>query len=383
MNVITRILVVCSMVLSVAVQSSAEEVLSPLAEIRFPRNKDFILLPVEINGHVYEFILDTGATRHLFDSSLRRFLGEQIGSTQSTLEGHRTHCTIHPPAELTTGAISLQSTKFVGCLDLQVFRRNMGEQIYGVIGRDFFRERIVQIDCDNGRVRIFRRGERDPSWGQPLALQNLATEDSTPIMECDYVGRQQHVLFRVGTAQQNGISLNTFLFRKLAVDGDVTSVHTTQYVDLDGIKSRNSGRLASLSVGQVTHQNLLVASANDNQLGIGYFSRFLTTFDLSGRIIYLSPGASFDKREYIDRTGLHLVQQESMVSVDTVDHDSAAALAGIEKDDVLLGVNEKAIGDLFLCEIRRLLRDTSASEMRLKLRRDQQDWTAVLRLPPE
>ena len=61
----------------------------PLAEFPIARFGDPLLLPVTLGEECCLFVLDSGATIHVFDSSLRHYLGRPVGITpaQSPVQG--------------------------------------------------------------------------------------------------------------------------------------------------------------------------------------------------------------------------------------------------------------------------------------------------------
>ena len=108
-------------------------------------NGDNLLLPVTIGGHVYQFLLDTGCSRTVFDTSLKNELiptgnfGHRKGAVVQRLE-------LFECRGATVGKTKLPLAERAVCLDLSEIKRFTRDDVRGVLGMDFLRTYIVQID---------------------------------------------------------------------------------------------------------------------------------------------------------------------------------------------------------------------------------------------
>lgn len=59
------------------------------------------------------------------------------------------------------------------CMDFATFRANAGVDCYGLIGMDFMRHRIVQIDFDRGEVQFMNRVPQDVGTAVPIDLPTV------------------------------------------------------------------------------------------------------------------------------------------------------------------------------------------------------------------
>ena len=135
-----------------------------------------LTVPVRIKGKNYAFIVDTGSSITVYDSSMRRLLGEPIDvQTAHTGAGTTQFETFHAP-EAFLGAIGLPTDGPVGCSDLasvrQAVKTSTGEDIYGLLGMDVLRKLVVQLDFDAGNLAILEPGKsQSKEWGEALPLQ--------------------------------------------------------------------------------------------------------------------------------------------------------------------------------------------------------------------
>lgn len=121
-------------------------------EFEFVRNK--IIIPVEVQAREYRFILDTGAT-NLFSTDLAKEIEYSILSNQDvsdannvtyplsliSLEGMR--ISDYSPGTQKGFIVDFLTNKALSCF-----------RIDGIVGSDFFRNRILQIDFQSKMIRV-------------------------------------------------------------------------------------------------------------------------------------------------------------------------------------------------------------------------------------
>jgi Aspartyl protease len=144
-------------------------------EIRFRYLDGLIWLKVEVSGknESLNFLLDSGAGVTVLDLSRARVLGITIGNSES-VQG------VNGPAigyrvddfHAVCGSIALP--KSVLAINLQTISNCCHQHVDGILGIDFFRGRIVQIDFAARRVRML----------QPHSL-GLANCEILPIKMCN------------------------------------------------------------------------------------------------------------------------------------------------------------------------------------------------------
>ena len=138
------------------VSNAALERDTELAAVEFRTGKDGrpLLVSVVWNGEPLAFLLDTGATRTGFDSSLKSRLGEPVGRTTLQTSAGLVETEEFACPDVTVGGLPLDGIETVFCTDLQRLRYASGEDIRGVLGVDFLRRFTVTIDFDQGLVQL-------------------------------------------------------------------------------------------------------------------------------------------------------------------------------------------------------------------------------------
>jgi len=351
------------MLFRVATVCTAQDV-TPVATFPIIVHDEFIGARVEHEGKGFLFGLHTGLNHHICDLSLEKYFGRPVGvawlKARVPVELRR-----YRAAGLRVGGtLELEATT-VGCADLAHLRRHLGENVRGVLGIGFFRDRVVQIAFDERELRLFRTGTSSDNWGERVEL----IEDTGHIYCQAAVGESNSDWFMVNTAAM-AVQLEERAFRRASTDGDLQVLGQSQWWDWFTAASIPYGRASRFRVGSFSHRDKIqVQERNANCLGLAYLSRYLVTFDVSAGAMYLRPGARFDAPDVTNATGLHLWQPDAEIVVWSVDEQSPAARAGVQKDDVLVRVDRRAASDLRLSGVRRALRDIGVSTLTLELRR--------------
>jgi len=118
---------------------------------------------------------------------------------------------------LRVGVIEVPPTRPVGCMDLKLLREAIGEDVRGILGIDFFRPHLIEINFDAGTLRILPRDEPMAAWGERIAL-----DESPRGISCTAVmGNHGEVSLLIDTGTDSSITLAGYLFRRLVDLGDV------------------------------------------------------------------------------------------------------------------------------------------------------------------
>lgn len=102
------------------------------------------------------FILDSGAASSVLDLGTARRLNLKLGG-RVPVQGVHSRTTARRIGRFNAQVGSIALPKSLLALDLTMVSRTCDRPIDGLLGADFFRERIVQIDFAAGRLRILDR----------------------------------------------------------------------------------------------------------------------------------------------------------------------------------------------------------------------------------
>ena len=146
-----------------------------LGEMHSQYRDGLIWLKVDVTGksEPLNFLLDSGAGISAIDLRTARGLGVHLGNRQMVqgVNGQSFAFRVND-LQAVCGGIALP--KSVLAVDLRALSDCCGQPVDGILGVDFFRSRIVQIDFSEGRVRILAK-----------CNPNLANCEILPIRMCN------------------------------------------------------------------------------------------------------------------------------------------------------------------------------------------------------
>jgi hypothetical protein len=351
-----------------AARSYGREPVKVLADINVNPRGDLLVVPVTIDGRDYPFALDTGAAGSLFDSALRRFLGAPVQTVlvQGLFDEKRAVRYAMPSVRV--ARIPFASRAGAVCTDLRDEARSHGQDIYGIIGTDFLRDKIFRVDFDHGKLQFLDRA--DEGAGERFALE---WQNGTPHLLLDVLPGSPKEPFTIDTGHCGFDSgcLRLRLFLELwaaqrlkpidgADDGDDDSPFLNRYV----------GTFADFSVGEFTHHGLVFTEATDSVLGLAYLSRYVVTFDLAHSALYVKPGREYAKRDRFRFAGLSIMRADGKTVVHDVKPDKPAAKLGLEGGDAILEVDGILAAKTSVFELARLFATPGKHSVRFTRKRD-------------
>jgi hypothetical protein len=348
-----------------------EEVLA-----RFQVDEGLLLLPVEVKGKRLQFLLDTGATHSVYDSSLTDLLGEPLGSEQaSTALGPLTVRKFKAP-DARAGALSLRTDSPVVAVDLQRVRDVTGEEIYGFVGMDVLHQQVFRFDPDRGEVVFLR------SAGPGAGIQvPLVVADGFPCVEVLVwgLGAAERFVVDTGYAGPDSGSLRADSYGALLRQGRLRPIGEGNFTTLGPTKSLRFGRVQEFSLAGARHQDLIFSESADNLLGMTFWSRYVVTFDFPHLALFLTEGKGFNQPDVSDMSGLSLIRSRGKTVVHSVSKGSPAEAATIRPQDRLVRVDGQAADGIRLMALRKRFR-SEGKTVRLVVSQDAKEREVELAL---
>jgi hypothetical protein len=146
---------------------------SPVNAIPFEYNEGLLWVQVQVpqSARPLNFILDTGADVSVINAGPAKALGLKTGN-RINVQGVHTAMTGHWPARLTakSGSVVLPSEYLA--LDLSKLAHSCGRPLDGLLGADFIRGRVVQIDFASHQIRF--PGEVSPTASDTVVPLELS-----------------------------------------------------------------------------------------------------------------------------------------------------------------------------------------------------------------
>ena len=288
------------------VRSDFEAPISPknlLAEFDLAKTRgNVVILPVTIGAQTFNFCLDTGCTKTVFDRSLRPLLGAQLGSVTAGAQRGAIRVRLYAPPKLSLGQLAVELTSPVICTDLAVFRSVFGEPCDGILGLDVLSQFVLRLDV-SGRKVCFLRSAED-ACGEPITL--IQNEESADPVEKKYgnyrtvaisacLADGESALFTLDTGAANEtLMANSKLFEELSKQNAIDNHRESYAVTLSGIYGATRGVLTSIKAGAFRHQQFSITTTGaKNKLGLDYFARYVATFDFPNHRLFLAPSSRF------------------------------------------------------------------------------------------
>ncbi|MDH3456263.1 MAG: retropepsin-like domain-containing protein [Gemmatimonadota bacterium] len=276
-------------------QTPAEEPLeeSGSREIPFDFERNQIILTVSMNdeGPFYMF-LDTGGNPSAVDLTAAREAGIPLDTTAAgEAEGVGGEPIPIYAAQITT--LRLGET-VVGDVDAVALSLNhisarLGRPLHGVLGYSLLKDRIVQIDYRNRRIRIFADQPPEPQEGSqrvsfPLQFRAGST---IPLLEDFYVNGQQ-LRVTLDTGSSLALELFPWAIEQLGLEQQWEQATASSVVGARGEAAVREGRVESVRIGSIELGEQPVVFAEKERddsereggnLGNALLKHFLLTLD--------------------------------------------------------------------------------------------------------
>ena len=147
---------VCALFAALLLPFSARS--EPQREVHSQYRDGLLWLKVDVSGksEPLNFLLDSGAGISAIDLQTARSLGLHLGNRQ-TVQGVNGQCLAYRVNDFQAVSGGIVLPQSVLAIDLRALSDCCEQPVNGILGVDFFRGRIVQIDFTKGRVRILEK----------------------------------------------------------------------------------------------------------------------------------------------------------------------------------------------------------------------------------
>jgi hypothetical protein len=346
-----------------------------IERFKVERDGDGLLIPVTVSGNEYLFLLDTGATITMIDSSLLADI--PFDNTSAETPAGRMPISKHCVPHASFGQQQIEgSIPYVLGLDFAELRETSGHPIYGVIGMDILRQWVLQIDFDRGALELSKQA-RDVEGSQAVGIEY--GKDRLPRVRAS-IGGTEAIDFVIDTASisyETG-NLDSRFIGAQSKSAGLRNVGSHLATTAAGIRSSNLLQAKSLRVGQIETLEPIFAESKGNSLGLYWLSRFSVTLDFPNSTMFLREGKSHDKSDLINRTGLHILKRDGRVLIAQIEPASAAAQSDLRVGDQIVRINELVPQSSRLDELRRCLCD--GDKATIVVTRDGKEFEATLKL---
>ncbi|WP_448519949.1 aspartyl protease family protein [Rhodoflexus sp.] len=282
--------------------------------------------------------------------------------------------------------------------DVFMLSKKLGMYVNGIIGYDFFKDFIVEIDYETRKLTLYdpnRYRKKLRGYSMPIDI-----EEGKPYIEC-YVhqtdGKRVKVRLLIDTGASSAVSLDVFSNPELSYPRHYIEAYLGQ--GLSGDIHGKLGRIEALEIGKYRLSDVTAAypdstslgmfagsKQRNGQLGAEVLKRFRVFMDYSGGRIYLKPNSFFKEPFNYNLSGMEVITPIPglpLFTIAEVSPDSPAAEAGLQPGDEILNINKRSAFSLRLTEIMALFQSKPGRKISISVRRGDQTITTqlVLRKP--
>ena len=362
-------------------------------EIRVERAQYHLLVPVDVEGQAYWFIVDSGAAASVIDLGLARLLGWPLGqSFDAGGAGGGSVAGAVLPRTVGVSVAGVVPHTLVAALDLSGLTSAEGRPLAGILGGDFLRRFVVEINYQAPAIRLHDPAERIQTANQlPLTFQIGHPHLTGSVGLPD--GRELALDFVVDLGSNLAVGITQPVVEREHLNAAIRPrIRYPVGRGIGGAAEAGVGLLASLRLGVSQLTEVPVALFGEGagvlttgayfeaNLGGAVLSRFTVFLDYGRSLIGLEPNAQSGPIEF-DSSGLILgLAEDGEVMVSSVIPASPATDAGLAIGDRIVAVGPEPVTAQGLDRLRTMLRKPGlAVQLRIRNRGAERTVTLTTR----
>lgn len=153
-----------------------------VSQFPFQYRDGFIWLKVAVpqRREPLNFLLDSGAASSVLDLQTARQLGVKFGGSQ-TVQGVHSQAVARQVKDFDARISDVALPNSLLALDLSAVSKTCSQKIDGLLGADFFRRRVVQLDFTAGCVRLLNQADPVATTAQILPIKTCNNAFCIPV----------------------------------------------------------------------------------------------------------------------------------------------------------------------------------------------------------
>lgn len=350
-----------------------------IVEVPFTIENGLIIIPVQIEGETYRFLLDTGAP-NVISKELSEKLSLKKSRSIKTIDSQGNSSVLD---YVKVHKISIKSADFMNTIaavaDLKQADAIACLNIDGLIGANLMRKAYWQIDSRNNVVRIASaKGQlriSEDSYVIPFATEVTGT----PLIHLK-IGQTDVRRLKMDTGSVGFLSTDSEYHNELKTNGYILAERSSygiSSVGLFGTSEKDTIRqvlLKDFSMGNLTLNEQIIdfKRSKSSLLGMSFLRNYLVTINWKNNTLFLSPQGEF-QNSFAESFGISLFKKGEKMVVSLIADGSSAQQAGIKVGDVVLKVNDVDVAHTTLeeyCRVIKLVRVKEVEVLQIVLERD-------------
>ena len=326
-----------------------------------------IFIPVYINGQEYLFLLDTGATKTMFDSSVKDLLGKPKRTIEVQTAGNPMIMQMFESPLIQIGPFNLPQGSEIGCVDLSMFKMIDGRQISGVLGMDFLKNHAIKIDFDKDIISFIGNDEIK-SFDFEQAYEIILNSKGLPQIR-GQIGGLKDIDFSIDTGNISTGLLDNEIFEKLIGQKDM-KLSETLVATASGVQKLRSMRVEKFSIGTFRYNDLIFDESSESNIGLEFLNRHTVIMDFPNKKLYLKKGEQFDRKDESGMSGFSLILNSGILTVYSIYESSPAEKAGVMVGDIIVQIEGKKADSYNMKQLKQLFRSGDGKQIKLTIQRD-------------
>jgi len=289
-----------ALLVSLAAATNAQPQKPPV-EVPFEFVHNQIVVQVKIAGKgPFNMLVDTNTDPSAIDEKTARELGFSIGSSGAPASGsgtevNPTYPTTFPMIEL--GSVTAKQVA-AATIDMSKISARIERPIAGVLGYSFLKDRIIQIDYGNLKLRFFAESPYPRIQMAPNTVNTIAMtfrrEEGDVIVDSVFVNNEK-MRATLDTGSSGSFSLTPEAVALLGLEDDAAEAKTETSVGYNGQYEQKNGILKSIRMGRYSAESVQASffapkTGHDNRpwqvnIGNAFFQDFVMTFDFKDKIV--------------------------------------------------------------------------------------------------
>ncbi|MDH5602467.1 MAG: aspartyl protease family protein [Cyclobacteriaceae bacterium] len=281
--------------------------------------------------------------------------------------------------------------------DYIMLRNYLGTDIHGMLGYELFSRFVIKLDYQNRRITLYDRAKYKPS--KKYIRIPLTIEDTKPYMIMP-------IKFENGTVIQAKLLIDTGASHGLMLDPESNDSIVVPRNNIDAIIGRGLGgdiegqigRVESIILGKYELKKFVASFpyansyldsllslkiSRNGSIGGELLSRFTLILDYSEEVMYIKKNKAFKKPNFYNLSGLTIRAVGSSLNVFEITEvrpGSNAGKIGIEKDDIILSINNIQSNKMSLNDVTGFLNSKPGKKVKLVVKRGVDLKTFTFRL---
>jgi hypothetical protein len=364
-------------------------------KIPFELSNNLVLLQTQVNdSQPLWFIFDTGANSSIIDAQMAMRLKLQAkGRAKGSASGGAIEAEIIPGNSLSVPGVRVFN-QTLAALPIDGISPLLGRPIAGIIGYDFIKQFVVEVDYDAKVINLYAPASYKYSGSGDIVPIKFINKKPFVSARIKLEGRDAvEGTFMIDTGANEAVTVNSPFVRAHLLLKSLTKIRQANLGGLGGAAKSITARAEHIQLGRFVISKPLVsfsqaAKGSDalanyaGTLGGEIFRRFTVIIDYSRRTIILEPNAHLSESVEEDMSGIELAadgEDFKTLVVNEVAADSPAAEAGLKEEDELVTIDSRPVAEFGLDKIRQMFRQ-EGKEYLLGIKRGEQTLQVKIKL---